>query len=70
VGLPGLFSGIGVGLFLLYRRYKGTETGELKKEPEQFNPKIFILLSFTALVILGFVVAIMILTLGKQGGGI
>jgi F0F1-type ATP synthase membrane subunit c/vacuolar-type H+-ATPase subunit K len=71
VGLPGLCSGIGIGLFFLSRRRKIDETEELKKETKQFNPRILaVLLLLTAPVILGFVAAIIILTFGKQGGGI
>jgi len=71
VGLPGLGSGIGMGLFFLSRRRKRDETEELKKETEQFDLRIIAVLSlFTAPVIFGFVAAILILTFGKQGGGI
>jgi len=71
VGLPGLGSGIGMGLFFLSRRRKRDETEELKKETEQFDPRILaVLLLLTAPVIFGFVAAILILTFGKQGGGI
>ena len=71
VGLPGLGSGIGMGLFFLSRRRKRDETVELKKETEQFDPRILaVLLFFSAPIIFGFVAAIFILTFGKQGGGI
>jgi F0F1-type ATP synthase membrane subunit c/vacuolar-type H+-ATPase subunit K len=71
VGLPGLGSGIGMGLFFLSRRRKRDETEEFKKETEQFDPRILaVLLLFTAPVIFGFVAAIFILTFVKQGGGI
>jgi F0F1-type ATP synthase membrane subunit c/vacuolar-type H+-ATPase subunit K len=71
VGLPGLGSGIGIGLFFLSRRRKIDETEELKKETEKFDPRILtVLLLLTAPVIFGFVAAIFILTFGKQGGGI
>jgi F0F1-type ATP synthase membrane subunit c/vacuolar-type H+-ATPase subunit K len=71
VGLPGLGSGIGMGLFFLSRRSKIDETEELKKETEKFDPRILtVLLLFTAPVTFGFVAAIFILTFGKQGGGI
>jgi F0F1-type ATP synthase membrane subunit c/vacuolar-type H+-ATPase subunit K len=71
VGLPGLGSGIGMGIFLLSSRYKRATTEEFKKETEQFGPRILFILSFFLTpVLLGFVAAILILTLGKQGGGI
>jgi len=71
VGLPGLGSGIGMGLFFLSRRRKIDETEELKKETEKFDPRILtVLWLFTVPVIFGFFAAIFILTFGKQGGGI